>query len=142
MLSSDPHAWLRPLFAQLQAHPAFRHFAPAHQFEQLAQAIERDHPAKAATMREWTPAAQNHLLLHLASSVEQNGTVQTVELWRVRKGDRELRCEARCQPNGIDLMLMEGNDFRRTKLLRDAPASHALADEWRAALLAVGWISD
>jgi hypothetical protein len=28
MLSSDPHAWQRPIFAQLQAHPAFRHLRP------------------------------------------------------------------------------------------------------------------
>jgi hypothetical protein len=54
MLSSDPHAWLRPIFARLQTHPAFRQFAPSHQFEQLLRAVEREHPAKAASMREWT----------------------------------------------------------------------------------------
>jgi hypothetical protein len=139
MPSSNPHAWLRPIFAQLQAHPAFRHFAPTQQFEQLALALERDHPAKAATMREWSPAAQNGLLLHLASSVEQDGTAQTVELWRVRKGERELRCDARYLPNGIDMRLFEGDDFRRTQLVKDAIASTAVSEEWKQKLQAHGW---
>ena len=138
-ISSDPHAWMRPIFAKLQAHPAFRHFAPAHQFEQLAQAVEQEHPAKAATMREWSPAAQNGLLLHLASCVEQHAVAQSVELWRVHKGDRELRCEAYYLPTGIDVRLMEGTDFRRTQLVRDSLDTESLSHEWRSALRGRGW---
>src|SRR5688500_2467328 len=139
MLSSDPHAWLRPLFARLQSHPAFRHFAPAIQFEQLAQAVEQEHPAKAATMREWSPAAQLGLLLHLASMHDQHETGEPFALWQVRKGEREVRCVAVYLPLGVDLRLFEGADFRRTQLCNDAPEANALSDKWRAALVEVGW---
>jgi hypothetical protein len=55
---SSPNAWLRPFFARLQAHPAFRQFAPSHQFDQLVHAVELEQPSRAAQMREWTVAAQ------------------------------------------------------------------------------------
>jgi hypothetical protein len=42
-------------------------------------------------------------------------------------------------PTGIDLRLMEGEEFRRTQLLRDGPAVQELAEEWREKLLAAGW---
>jgi hypothetical protein len=45
-----------------------------------------------------------------------------LELWRVAKDSRELRCIVVYMPNGIDLRLMAGEDFRRTQLLKDAPA--------------------
>jgi hypothetical protein len=77
-LSSDPHAWLRPFFARLQAHPAFRQFAPSHQFDQLVQAVEREHPFKAATMREWSVAAQHALPDHLASMTGQKANAEPV----------------------------------------------------------------
>jgi hypothetical protein len=32
---------------------------------------------------------------------------------------------------GIDLRLMEGEDFQRTQLLRDGPAAQQRAEEWR-----------
>jgi hypothetical protein len=62
-----------------------------------------------------------------------------IELWRMRKGDRELRCLAVYLPTGIDVRLFEGSDFRRTQLVRDAPAVTALSDKWRAALREHGW---
>jgi putative signal transducing protein len=34
-------------------------------------------------------------------------------------------------PTGIDLRLMEVEDFRRTQLLRDGPAVEARSEEWR-----------
>jgi len=43
-------------------------------------------------------------------------------------------------PTGIDLRLMEGEDFRRTQLLNDGPAVEAKAEKWRAKLLAAGWV--
>jgi hypothetical protein len=139
-VTSDPHAWLRPFYTLLQRHPAFRHFAPAHQFDQLVQAISAEYPAQAAEMRQWTAAGQHMLLLHLASMLEQQAGAEPVDLWSVKKGDRELRCVAHYLPNGIDLRLMEGTDFRRTQLVRDAPAVNALADNWKIALEARGWM--
>jgi len=42
-------------------------------------------------------------------------------------------------PIGVDLRLLEGDDFRRTKLCKDAPEAHDLADKWHAALIDIGW---
>ena len=52
---------------------------------------------------------------------------------------RELRCVARYLPSGIDLRLMQGQEFRRTELHGDADAATAKATEWKAALLERGW---
>ena len=139
MLSSDPHAWLRPYYAALRSHPAFLQFAPATQFEALVKAVEREHASNAAQMREWTASAQHALLLHLASMLEQHESAAPFELWHVRKRDRRLHCVAVYLPTGIDLRLLEGDGFRRTQLCRDAPEVHALADKWHAALLEAGW---
>jgi hypothetical protein len=62
-----------------------------------------------------------------------------VELWRVRKDSRELRCVAVYLASGIDLRLLEEEDFRRTQLLKDAPAVEARGSEWRMALIERGW---
>jgi hypothetical protein len=139
LLSSDPHAWLRDLFARLDERPGFRLLAPSHQFEQLAQAVAVEHPAKAAAMREWSVAAQHNLLIHLASMVEQKQTASRVELWTAQKDDRHLRCVAVYLPTGIDVRLMEGEKFRRTQLCKDAPETRTLSTTWRAALRNVGW---
>lgn len=61
-ISSDPHAWLRPLFARLRSDLGFGLLSPAHQFEALVSAIEKGSPAKAATMREWSFDAQLGML--------------------------------------------------------------------------------
>ena len=91
-------------------------------------------------MREWGPAAQLGLLGWLNDVFhEQPNRTNEIELWRVRKGERELRCVAVYLPSGIDLRLFEGEDFRRTQLVRDSPAVTAVSDKWRAALLERGW---
>ena len=40
---------------------------------------------------------------------------------------------------GIDLRLMQGQEFRRTELHREADAATAKAEAWKAALLERGW---
>jgi hypothetical protein len=55
------------------------------------------------------------------------------------KASRELRCIARYLPTGIDVRLMEGEDFRRTQLLKDGPSVEARAEEWRMKLREKGW---
>src|SRR5688500_2058446 len=92
MLSSDPHVWLRRYYAALRSHPTFGQVAPSIQFQRLLESIEREHPSKAAALREWSIAAQHGLLLHLASMHDQHETAEPFALWQVRKGDRELRC--------------------------------------------------
>jgi hypothetical protein len=103
------------------------------------QAVAAEHPSKAAEMREWSPAGQHALLLHLASRHDLKARGEPVELWTVSKSDRQLRCIAVYLPSGIDVRLMEGDNFRRTQLCRDAPAVQALSAEWRLALLARDW---
>jgi hypothetical protein len=87
-------------------------------------------------MREWRPDAQMAMLKWLTDVThEQPNPTNEIELWRVRKGERELRCVAVYLPSGIDVRLFEMDDFRRTQLVRDAPGLTALSDKWRAALL-------
>jgi hypothetical protein len=137
-LTSDPHAWLRPFYAKLQADHAFHHLSPSHQFEQLCAAVAVDHPAEAAKMREWSDGGQRALLVHLADSKPIN-TPALTELWRVSKANRELRCVVQYLTSGIDLRLLEGDGFRKTQLCRDATEADALSAKWRHALLERGW---
>jgi hypothetical protein len=58
MLTSDPHAWLRQLYARLRVRPSFPQLAPSHQFAELCGQVAAEHPDKAAQMREWSPAAR------------------------------------------------------------------------------------
>ena len=88
-------------------------------------------------MGAWSDGAQRALLLHLADSKPIAPAV--TELWRVAKGNRELRCVVQYLASGIDLRLMEGDGFRRTQLCRNAPAVQALSREWRDALIGSGW---
>ncbi len=54
-------------------------------------------------MREWSPNAQLGMLKWLSDVVqEQPNPTNEIELWRVRKGERELRCLAVYLPTGID----------------------------------------
>ena len=90
-------------------------------------------------MREWSPAAKEGILKWLDSVTQQKPAVREVELWRVTKDVRELRCVVRYMPSGLDLRLMLGDEFRTTELHKDAPSVQARADEWRTALLERGW---
>jgi hypothetical protein len=62
VVTSDPHAWLRPIYACLRADATFACLAPAHQFASLCQAAAEELPAKAALMREWNCTTQIALL--------------------------------------------------------------------------------
>jgi hypothetical protein len=99
----DPHAWLRPFYVAVRSQPPFATFAPAIQFDQLVEAVGREHPSKAATMREWSVGMQHGTLLHLASTYDQHETAAPFELWQVRKAIRQLRCIAVYLPKGVDL---------------------------------------
>jgi hypothetical protein len=130
---------LRPYVATLKADPAFTKLAPALRFEALCQIVEVDHPDRARQMREWLPAAQTGTLKWLETVTEEKPAVQEVEMWTVSKDTRTLRCVARYIPIGIDLRLMQGDDFHRTELHRDADAANAKAAEWKTALMERGW---
>lgn len=139
-VSSDPHAWLYPIYAGLRADTRFGLRSLAHQFEALASVVEKESPTKGASMREWSPDAQLAMLKWLTDMIyEQANPTNAIELWRVRKGERELRCVALYLPIGIDLRLFEGADFRRTQLVRDAIESTAVSDGWKRKLEDHDW---
>lgn len=136
----NPHAWLRPLYARLRGDHRFGLLSPAHQFEALAKVIAEESPAKAAAMREWSSDAQIAMLKWLSDVTQEHpNPTNEIELWRMRKGERELRCIAVYLPSGIDVRLFEGEDFRRTQLVCDSPELTAFSDKWRAALFEHGW---
>ena len=139
LLTSDPHAWLRPYFAALAQDHTFARLAPSIQFSTLCDALAPEHPAKAAQIREWSPAAQTGTLRWLATVIKECPPVSEVVLWTVRKGERELRCVVRYLPTRLDLRLTKSDDFHRTELHRDADAANAKADEWKTALMERGW---
>ena len=138
-LSSDPHAWLRPFFARLQARPKFLDLAPAYQFKQLCDVLSVDHPNEAAQMRRWPNATQNAILAQLASSLEHTPPQVLSELWRMLKGDRELRCLVQYLSSGIDVRLFEADAMRRSQLCQDAREADAVSKEWQNALHKRGW---
>ena len=74
-------------------------------------------------MREWSPPAQHALLLHLVERLEEKAHGDPVELWQVRKGERELRCVVYHLPSGIHVKVLKGEGFRRTQLCKIEPRS-------------------
>jgi len=108
----------------------------------LISAIAVDYPTKAAKLRQIVDVpSQRALLLSLSTNVVARDPVaREVELWRVRKASRELRCLAVYLSTGVDLRLTEGDDFRRTQLLKDDPAVKARAADWRMKLRERGWV--
>jgi hypothetical protein len=139
--SSDRDAWMRPYYEAVASGEGFALLPIPIQFATLVDAIAQDHPLKAAKLREIDdPGWQRAILGSLAHVVYPRPAAQReIELWRVTKDSRELRCIALYLATGIDLRLMEGEDFRRTQLLRDGPAVQELADEWRLKLIERGW---
>ena len=138
-LTSDPHLWLLPFYARLQTQPGFMQLASSHQFNQLVDAVTSDHPLEAMDMRSWSAGAQDALLRHLASSMEQPPSAVVSELWRLTKSNRTLRCVVHYLSSGLDLRLLEGDGFRRTQLCKTASEAETLSQGWRAALMERGW---
>jgi hypothetical protein len=102
-------------------------------------AIAQDQPGRAAELQGSNDTTQNAMIGWLADVTSQKPAVREMELWRVRKGERELRCVAVYLPTGIDLRLMENDEFRRTQLCPDAPTLHAVSADWHARLVQVVW---
>jgi hypothetical protein len=74
--------------------------------------------------------------IQLPSSAEIQ---REVELWRLRKGTRELRCIAGYLPTGIKLGMMEGEELRRAEVFQEAPELEQCAQLWRRKLKDRGW---
>ena len=89
-----------------------------HQFALLVEAIAKGYLTKAAAMREWSDATQRATLVVFGNAVYRSPAARSSKLWRLVKGEHELRCIAVYMATGIDLRLIEGEDFRRTELLK------------------------
>jgi hypothetical protein len=139
LLTSDPHQWLQPFYATLKADPTFHTLAMPLRFAALCDVVEVEHPERASWMRQWSPAAQEGTLKWLDSATKEKPTITELELWTVKKAKRTLRCVARYLQIGIDLRLMEGDDFRRTELHKNADLAEVRSVGWRQALEERGW---
>lgn len=139
-LTSDPHAWLRPLWRRLASDAGFLRLAPSLQFDALRALARREHPTAARYLSEINAVSAAALLGHLSKAVESDAARgHAIALWTATRGDRRLQCEALHLPSGLDVRLVEAGEFRRTSLCRDVPAVTALVAHWKARLVEAGW---
>ena len=132
-VSSDPDAWMRPYYEVIALQEGFALLPIPVQFAALVKAIAQDHPSKAAKLREIDDLpSQRAILGSLAHIVYPRKAQREIE--PVVNDSRELRCIALIPADGIDLRFMQGEDFRRTQLLRDGPAVEGFAEDWHAKL--------
>src|SRR3954467_9113093 len=107
-ISSDPNAWLRPYWQRLhQQQSSFVNLAPELQANALADALAQDHPTKAAEIREWNATTRRAMIAVLDQTLKEKHADKQVELWRMRKGDREVVCVAVYTLVGVDPRLLE-----------------------------------
>ncbi len=138
-VSSDPHAWLRPIYRQLAADRSFALISVETQFSMLVEAAAAQSEHRAALLREFNHTTRVALLGHLAKLEQQRPGPRQIAMWTAQKGARTLSCVALYLAHGVDVRLLEGEELRRTQLVKDGPAAEALADEWRVAALKLGW---
>jgi hypothetical protein len=81
--------WRRPYYVALKADGGLQKLAMPLRFEALCCAVEGEYPSRAASMREWSPAAKEGILKWLDSVTWQKPAVREVDLWRVTKDTRE-----------------------------------------------------
>jgi len=139
LVSSDPHAWLRPIYRQLAADRSFALISAETQFTLLVEAATAQSEHRAAQLREFNHTTRVALLGHLAKLEQQRPGPRQVEMWTAQKGARTLSCVALYLAHGVDVRLLEGEELRRTQLVKDRPRAEALADEWRGAATRLGW---
>lgn len=138
-VSSDPHAFLRPIYRRLAADRAFHYLAEPLQFDRLVEAAAEVSERHAVAMRGYNVLARSALLRHLARP-SRSGQARSRSLWTLTKGDRVLTCVAVYLPNGVDVRALEGGDMRRTQLVPDGPQAEALAQAWWEKAERVGWV--
>jgi hypothetical protein len=110
-VSSDPDAWMPPYFQAVASREGLALLLIPIRFAVVVNAIAQDHPRKAATLREINDVPwQRAILGSLAHVVDPRPAQRDIELWRVTKDSRELRCIALYLPTGIDLRLMHGEE--------------------------------
>ncbi len=138
-VSSDPNAWLRAFWKRLhEEQPFFPNLAPELQAEALANLVAEDHPAKATEIREWNATTRRAFIARLDQALREKKADRQVELWRMRKDEREVLWVAVYTVVGLDLRLLEAGEMRRTQLCRDDPTPRGTARQWHEALRLAG----
>jgi hypothetical protein len=135
----DPFGWMRPIYSRLRDDARLSMLAPAHQFALLVEAVEQEQPTRAAELRQYSSEAQQGLLAHLGSVASQAHESETIELWRATKNDRVLTCVARYLPTGVDVLVFQNGELRRSQLCPTGPDARTLAALWKSALEKSGW---
>src|SRR5687767_6216823 len=101
VVSSDPHAFLRPIYRRLAADGSFHLLAEQLQFDRLIEAAAAVSERHATVMREYNVPTRSAVLRHLAKAESLGAGAEQVELWTLTKGDRVLTCIAVYLPNGV-----------------------------------------
>ena len=65
-----------------------------------------------------------------------------VPLWTLIKAGQTATCVAQSHPLGLELVSEVDGEIRRTEVVRSGQDRQALADRWRAAFLAKGWMNE
>lgn len=138
-VSSDPHAFLRPLYQRLAADRTFHLLAEQRQFDLLVEAAAELSESQATLMREYNYETRRAILRHVAKAESLRPGRSQVELWVWSKGDRKLTCVAVYLPNGVDVRALESGDMRKTQLVKTGPEAEALAQQWRYKAEEQGW---
>jgi len=137
---SDDEALLRRYWEELLRQSSdLPNLAPDLQAKALADAMEAEHPKKAATIRDWNPMRRGAKLAMLMTAPRKESLDAFTELWRLRSGDQEVRCIALYVANGVELRLVRGGIKRRVELFVDVPLLRMRSKQWRESLEAEGW---
>src|SRR5690242_2306392 len=92
-VSSDPNAWLNSYWKRLhEEQPFFTNLAPELQAEALAKLVAEDHPNKATEIHEWNAVTRRAFIAGLDQALCEKKADRQIELWRMRKGGREVVC--------------------------------------------------
>lgn len=139
IVSSNPHAFLRPIYRRLCVDRQFHLLAEPLQYDRLVEAAAEVSEHHATLMREYSPDAKRSLLRHLANAESLRPGEKQIDMWRLHKDDRVVTCVAVYLPIGIDLRVFLNDDLRRTQLVKDGPRAEALAAHWKLQALEHGW---
>jgi len=96
-------------------------------------------PNQAAEIRAWNAATRRAMIAVLDQALREKHADNQVELWRMKKGHREVTCAALYTRVGLDLRLLERGEMLRTELFHDGPSAQARSRQWRQALERAGW---
>ncbi len=139
-ITSDPNAWLRRFWQRLHdEQPFFPNLAPELRANALADLLAGDYPATAAEIRNWTPVTCRAMLAGLDQGLRERHTAREIELWRMTKGERTLRCTAVYTRVGIDLRVLDETEIQRTELFALAPLLVATSRTWAREAEQAGW---